>query len=433
MTEQVQFVQKMSKVSDLEPKASTLPINKAVDLNSTFKIVPTSDEGSPECQAAYNYFRDHFENFVFQGGGIRGIAFGGAICYLEKWNLVKQLKRIAGSSAGAIIAGALAVGYSGSEIIDLLHKTDFKTFEDDSKFGPFGDLWRFVNKYGIYKGDAFEKWYAKVLMEKTGDPNITFLQVYQRYGKELVITGTCLNTCETHYYHYLKYPNMPVKTAVRISMSIPALFASVQENGHVMVDGGVLNNYPIWVFDGNTIGDSRVTDDEILKSKTLGFKLMTDQEKADYKLYHIEEPVDNIIQYLKALINSMLIQIERGHIRTGYWPRTVCINTHNVGSLEFSLPSETKQKLIQGGYDSIHDKMVEIYKIISTGGGIDNEQYLIQHDDNLPTDYRGPEINQISTTNEQNHDDQLITICNQLKQLQLPNDIIEDLLNKMKL
>jgi NTE family protein len=324
----------------------------------TMNIAPCPDE---ELELAYEHFKDCFENFVFEGGGIRGIAFGGAIYYMEKHNLIKQIKRFAGSSAGSIVAAALSVGYTGKEIIKILRDTDFKKFEDDS-WGVVGDLYRIMTKFGVYKGEAFEEWFETVLGDKTGNPNITFLEVYKIYGNELAITGTCLNTCETHYYHWTTYPNMPVKKAVRISMSIPVFFASVKENNTVMVDGGLLNNYPIWVFDGNTIGDSNVTDDQITKSKTIGFKLMTDQEKQDYKLYHVDEEIDNIFQYAKALINSLLIQIERGHIRTGYWKKTVPINTHNVSSLEFSLPGETIQKLIQTGYDSIHEKFVDIQR-----------------------------------------------------------------------
>lgn len=326
-----------------------------------FSIEDSLDENISETHA---YFRQNFENFVFEGGGIRGIAFGGAIYYLEKYNLMAQVKRFAGSSAGAIVAAALAVGYKGTEIIDILQNTDFKSFMDgrDSIFYAVGDLWRFIKEFGLFKGEVFESWYSKILEDKTGNAEITFLEVYEKYGKELVITGTCLNTYETHYYHYKKYPNMPIKTAVRISMGIPGIFTVFKEpnTGNVMVDGGVLNNYPIWVFDGEIIGDPNITDDDVSKSKTLGFKLMTNHEKDDYKLYHDKTAINNLSQFIKALVNSMLIQIERGHIRSGYWARTVCINTYNIDSINFDLTTEMKQKLIQSGYDSIRTKMTNL-------------------------------------------------------------------------
>src|SRR5690606_37994158 len=74
---------------------------------------------------------------------------------------------------------------------------------------------------------------------------------------------------------------------------------------NVYVDGGVLNNYPIWVFDGQYIGDNHYTPEEISKSRSLGFKLMTDQEKKDYKLYHSDASISGIIDFFTCLINSM--------------------------------------------------------------------------------------------------------------------------------
>lgn len=305
----------------------------------------------------HDYFRNHFENFVFCGGGSRGIALGGALSYLEKYNLTNQIKRVAGSSAGAIVAGAFAVGYKGSEINAILQNTNFETFMDhhSNVFYDTCDFFRFIRDFGFFKGDVFESWYGNLLGKKTGNADITFLEIYERYGKELVVTGTCLNTSETHYYHYKKYPNMLVRKAVRISMSIPGIFAACKEpeTGNIMVDGGVLNNYPIWVFDGKYIGDPDVTDDDVAKSKTLGFKLMSSQEKDDYKLYHAHAPINNIKQYVEALINSMLIQIERAYIRPGYWEKTVPIATFNVSSFNFDLDSKTKNELIQSGYDAV--------------------------------------------------------------------------------
>ena len=325
-------------------------------LGNQFNVQSINGDQKEDLKGAFQYFRDNFVNFVFEGGGIRGIAFGGSILYLEEHDLLSQIKKIAGSSAGAIVAAALAVGFTGTEIIKVLHETDFESFKDDS-FGVIMDIWRFVSEFGVYKGEKFAEWIGKILKEKTGNADITFKEVYDIYGKELVITGTCLNRYDTTYFHYTTHPDMPLSLAVRISMSIPVFFKAVRMGDDVLVDGGLLYNYPIWVFDGDKLGDPDVNDDQINDSKTLGFKLMTDQEKEDYKLFHGEEKIKNLVDYFTCLINSMSIQIERGHIRTGYWDKTVTINTHNVNWLEFSLPLETKEKLIQQGYDAMHQKI----------------------------------------------------------------------------
>ena len=82
----------------------------------------------------------------------------------------------------------------------------------------------------------------------------------------------------------------------------------------------------------------------------------------------------------------MSIQIERGHIRTGYWDKTVTISTHNVNWLEFNLPLNTKEKLIQQGYDALHDKMLEI-----TGKLNGNDFSKDVHPYDAPKSYDAPQ------------------------------------------
>lgn len=321
-------------------------------------------------------FKEKYENLVFEGGGIRGIAFGGVLKFFEQHKLMKYVKRIAGSSAGAIVAAGVAIGYTGNEIIDILSKTDFEQFKDDS-WGVVFDVYRFFNSYGIYRGDKFLMWFQKLVKDKTQDENTTFKQVYENYGIELVITGTCLNRSITYYFHHSTWPDMPIALAVRISMSVPLIFKAItlhtkehkldsdgnkefDDDGNpimidredIMVDGGLLNNYPIGVFDGKTIGDPDIDEKAMENSKTLGFKLMSSYEKQDSVLYHYYEPINNIVDYMKAFIDSMTIQIERGHIRKGYWSKSVSINTGDIHTLDFNIPQETKDKLVQSAYDA---------------------------------------------------------------------------------
>mgnify|MGYP000014686518 CR=1 FL=1 len=319
-------------------------------------------------------FNGKYENLVFEGGGIRGIAFGGVLKFFEEHDLMHYVKRVAGSSAGAIVAGAIAVNCTADEIIKILDETNFEDFKDDS-WGLVLDAYRFFNEFGIYKGDKFLEWFKNIVKEKTGNPDITFKQIYEQYGKELIITGTCLNRAKTYYFHHEKWPDMPVALAVRISMSIPLVFKAVRlhtkepkldedgntitdEDGNpvmeefedIMVDGGLLNNYPIWVFDGESLRD--IDKDTMEHSKTLGFKLMSSDEKPDNQLYHYYQNIGNIIDYMKAFIDSMTIQIERGHIRDGYWDKTVSVNTGTISTLDFAISDKDKQTLIKSGYES---------------------------------------------------------------------------------
>lgn len=288
---------------------------------------------------------------VFEGGGVRGIAFGGVLRFFEEHKLTENVEGWAGSSAGAIVATAIAVGYTAQEIIDILMETDFNRFKDDS-WGVVFDIIRLFTQYGIYKGDTFYEWFTKLVEKKTGNGKITFRELHERTGKTLVLTGTCLNKAKTYFFNHSnpEFADMPVALAVRISMSIPLFWKAVRLGDDVMVDGGVLNNYPIWVFDGKYIGDTDVNEEQVHCSQTIGFKLMTSNERPDSTLYHVDNKIDGPVDYAKAFIDAQLIEIERGHIRSGYWERTVCINTHEISSLMFDITAEQKEMLVHEGY-----------------------------------------------------------------------------------
>tara|TARA_Y100000815_G_scaffold226384_1_gene214278 strand:+ start:231 stop:413 length:183 start_codon:yes stop_codon:yes gene_type:complete len=46
-----------------------------------------------------------FRNLVFEGGGVKGIAYSGALAVLEERGILPQIRRVGGASAGAINTG----------------------------------------------------------------------------------------------------------------------------------------------------------------------------------------------------------------------------------------------------------------------------------------------------------------------------------------
>lgn len=73
-----------------------------------------------------------FRNLVFEGGGVKGIAYVGAMKVLEKEGILKNIKRVGGTSAGSINAVLLAAGFSNQEILKIMNELDFNDFKDDS-------------------------------------------------------------------------------------------------------------------------------------------------------------------------------------------------------------------------------------------------------------------------------------------------------------
>ncbi|EDO26835.1 predicted protein, partial [Nematostella vectensis] len=107
--------------------------------------------------------------------------------------------------------------------------------------------------FGWNPGNKLLRWFGEQLKERTGDADVTFREVYERFGKELCIVVTNLNQMSAEYLHPKTTPNMPIRRAVRMSIALPGVFQSVREVNNdmedVYVDGGLLCNYPIHAFD----------------------------------------------------------------------------------------------------------------------------------------------------------------------------------------
>jgi predicted acylesterase/phospholipase RssA len=75
-------------------------------------------------------------NVVFEGGGVKGVAYCGALHELERSGMARQVTRVAGASAGAITAALVATGYSAEELADTMIALNFPSFEDGEPERP---------------------------------------------------------------------------------------------------------------------------------------------------------------------------------------------------------------------------------------------------------------------------------------------------------
>src|ERR1041385_798007 len=107
-----------------------------------------------------------YKNLVFEGGGIRGLAYPGALKILEEKGVIKNVERVAGTSAGAVTALMVGLGYNSHEIDSIIYTLKIQQFNDGKNI--FGKIRRIRKEYGIYKGDKLERWLAQVIKNKTG-------------------------------------------------------------------------------------------------------------------------------------------------------------------------------------------------------------------------------------------------------------------------
>ena len=74
-----------------------------------------------------------FKNLVGEGGGVKGICHCGVVQVLEELNILKNIDKFAGSSAGSIIAALLAIGYTSDELKDIMFSFNFDDLVKDRK------------------------------------------------------------------------------------------------------------------------------------------------------------------------------------------------------------------------------------------------------------------------------------------------------------
>lgn len=319
----------------------------------------------------------HFQNFVFEGGGVKGIAYLGALDVFAERGIVQNIQRIGGTSAGAINAVLLGLNYKPEEMKDILWSLDFNNFLDDS-WGIARDSKRLIGEYGWYKGDYFRNWIAQLIQRKTGNSESTFADIEATKAdkgfRSLYFVGTNLSTSFAEVFSAEHTPRTCIADAVRISMSIPLFFAAKRSlRRDIYVDGGILDNYPIKLFDRKKYMEScnfvetpyydrvnskaatlaRPISDYVYNKETLGFRLDAKEEIAAFR-DHAEPPhkkIESFFDYTWALIHSILEAQQSAHLHSDDWARTVYIDSVGIGTTDFGLPDHKKSELVKSGAD----------------------------------------------------------------------------------
>lgn len=319
----------------------------------------------------------HFKNLVFEGGGVKGIAYVGALDILDQEGIFQDIERVAGTSAGALIAVLVGLGYSTEELKNILWELNFQNFLDDS-FGIIRDSQRFINEYGWYQGDFFRKLVAGYIKDKAKSGEETFRDLAEANKfKDIYLIGADLSTGFSKVFSYKHTPDVKVADAARISMSIPLFFKAIQGvNGdkHVYVDGGLLDNYPIKVFDrasyvsqessirtteyydktNETLEKKFGLDDKYVYNKeTLGFRLDSKEEIESFlnpeMQLKIKNDIKTLFSYTKALVTTLIDFQNNVHLHSDDWQRTVYIDTLGVSSVDFKISDSMKDSLVKSG------------------------------------------------------------------------------------
>ena len=294
----------------------------------------------------------NYTNIVFSGGGIKGISHCGSLLELDEMGILynndktMKITKICGVSAGAMIAVLFAINYSPIEISNIVKDLDFRKIMDD-KYGCIRDFINFTGNWGICKGKFIQKMMKNLIAAKTGNGEYTFSDLFNDTGIELVIVATNLSIKKTCYFHHAndEYKNCAIYKAIRMSMGIPFIFEPFCLNDNYYVDGGLLDNYPLHIFDSELENQKQIS--YLPNPKTLGIKIMTEDDKKSDVTQVIK--FTSLFDYSISYIETLLSNNEEKTINPYMYERSIINVTPNYKLTKFHVSDEEKENLLNIG------------------------------------------------------------------------------------
>lgn len=276
---------------------------------------------------------------VFSGGGIKGFALVGALQVLEDRGI--YFERVAGTSAGAIMACFIAAGYTADEIEKMLDELDVSTFLDPPRTFFSLPLLKWINLYfrmGLYQGKALEKWFYEKLADKDvytfddlPEGTLKLIASDLTNGKMIVLPDDLES-------YGINPGSFLISRALRMSCGVPFFFQPVKlkvSNGEsIIVDGGVLSNFPIWLFDDENNRKGR---------PMLGLKLSSPKE------YMEPQKIKNGLNLFEALFSTMKNAHDERYISRVHEKSIIFIPVENYNATQLDLDDDTKENLMEIG------------------------------------------------------------------------------------
>ncbi|MBP9727399.1 MAG: patatin-like phospholipase family protein [Gammaproteobacteria bacterium] len=326
---------------------------------------------------------------VFEGGSVKGLAYVGALQVLDLYSLkqpagrrfLDQIERVAGTSAGSIMALLIALNLDLEQIKIIMQNTSFSSFADITSWHAFGSVGKgaaiYSNGY-LCEGLVFLNWVKSLLATHAGNQDVTFKELRDSKGKDLHIYAVRLNNNEIVTFNAEKTPNVSVALAVRMSMSIPVFFKPVrvtesydatgclvnialdEANGtSYYVDGGVKINYPYPLIkasqglpDEKILGFKVDSSEEIFSNAVAqgGGKYLTPLQRERTKIK------DGFGMHLigRMLTALMSPQDDAHNTNPAESSRTIRCWDCNVSTFDFALNQEKIDALLASGASAAH-------------------------------------------------------------------------------
>jgi predicted acylesterase/phospholipase RssA len=269
----------------------------------------------------------------------------GAIKLFAEYGILNKIKYYYGTSIGALIVTCLNLGWN---------------IEETLKFSvgfPIGciiefDIDTFIDNYGLVPNINYETLLKKIIKFKGFDENITFKQLYDLTGKELHLITYSLKDNVSVDLNYVSMPDLQIWRGLYMTSALPVLIPPFEYKDNLYIDGGIVENFPMNRIKkentNKTIGicaDSYKTSWDVLKEK------LSDKDIVNYLEYSLE--------LIKIMFTKTVKYNSSNYVKL-YFNNTMGPST----TLNFTIDTETKHKIISDGYEQTKSQLPSIIKNI---------------------------------------------------------------------
>jgi NTE family protein len=299
-------------------------------------------------------------DLVLEGGGVKGIGLVGAHLTLIEHGY--QIHRVAGTSAGAIVGALIAADMAPDLMLKTMREVDYGDFQDEGFLDHLSKVGKGLSvlfEKGIYEGEYLRAWLDGLLSDlgkatfadlRVDDPGSSLPP--ERSYRLVVLTsdiscGKLIRLPWDYPLYGLDPDKQRVADAVRASMSIPFFYEPVRFKGtrpdgteidSYLVDGGMLSNFPVDVFDR--------TDGKPPRWPTFGVKLSARPTEPMEEKFH----VDGVLDFTKAMVGTMTRFHDQMHIDDpAVLARTIFVDTLDVRATDFDIDETTQDVLFHNG------------------------------------------------------------------------------------
>jgi NTE family protein len=316
---------------------------------------------------------------VFEGSGMKAIAFAGALRAASDVGGIENWGNVAGTSAGSIVATLLCAGYAPSDIKEILLTADYSRF---THFGPFSGFLNLLTGRGLSRRTNVRDWLSDLLRNSPlGDSNPPFM-AFAHYGRSedvsptrkfrlriiasdisssrMLVLPDDIDGYEDSSGRRFSAEDFGVLDAVEMSISAPFLYtpSTLYRDGrpHYIVDGSLLSTFPVSMF-----------DDPVPLRPTWGFRLHNAGGDDELRYRRIGGPLA-MLKLGQAVIASVMDAWDKQRVSADTVARTVIIPTTGFTGPGFDTSRQQVEELFDAGYKAGCDFFLPVRQYVNSFG-----------------------------------------------------------------